>query len=294
MVVGGGADQTLTEEEWNAKLDEARQSNAYVSQTFTDVPQQDLKAAAMLLTMTQMRDSLNRDGVPFEKDLNTLKGLVGEDDVELRASLDKLAPRAAEGVLTPTGISNEFRSLAGDVLSASLNGEDLSLVERARDRMNDVFRVEKNGELLSGSEQKEILDETKKKIHTGGYEEAIKYIRELLKSKELAHLRPWLRELEKNLDKIANIITKAQAEINEGDLKAALEILRRELASKELAVLNIWIKKVESFLPFTSLEEAQANLNDAIQQLENAIKKILGNTNFGGGRYPVGDHLERR
>ncbi|PIW53988.1 MAG: hypothetical protein COW16_13800, partial [Sphingomonadales bacterium CG12_big_fil_rev_8_21_14_0_65_65_10] len=61
----------------------SREVNPVIGETFAGVPTSDLKAAVMLLGMTQFRSSLNRDNQAFDDDLNVLMGLVGEEDVEL-------------------------------------------------------------------------------------------------------------------------------------------------------------------------------------------------------------------
>ena len=49
-------------------------------------------------------------------------------------------------VLTRQGLSTEFRGLAGDIVVSSLKGEDISIRERAKARLNDVMTIEKDGE----------------------------------------------------------------------------------------------------------------------------------------------------
>ncbi len=154
-------------------LDSAREESDVLGQTFEGVPATDLKAAAMLLVMTQFRSSLNRDNEAFAQDLNILMGLTGEDNVELRAALERLAPHAQDGVLTPAGLNNEFKTLAGEAVIASLSGEDVSVSERAQARFNEVFQVEKNGELITGTETQVSLNEAEKMLNEGDIEGAI-------------------------------------------------------------------------------------------------------------------------
>ncbi|MEZ5814355.1 MAG: hypothetical protein R3E13_06500 [Alphaproteobacteria bacterium] len=154
-------------------LDTARNENETLGQTFEGVPATDLKAAAMLLAMTQFRSSLNRDNEAFADDLNVLMGLVDKENVELRSALERLAPHAEEGVLTPGGLKNEFKTLAGDSVIASLSGEDVSISERAQARFNEVFQVEKNGELITGTKTQITVDEAGKQLENDNIEGAI-------------------------------------------------------------------------------------------------------------------------
>ncbi len=160
-------------------LIEAREENQAVGETFEGVSNEDLKAAAMLLGMTQLRESLNRGEAPFREDLDLLLNMVPEEDVELRASLERLAPHAEEGVLTPDGLSNEFRSLAGDIVVSSLKGEDVSVQEKARARINEVLMVEKNGEMVTGTETQMTVSKAEDMLEQGNIVGALTQLRSL-------------------------------------------------------------------------------------------------------------------
>ncbi len=160
-------------------LDSARGESDALGQTFDNVPATDLKAAAMLLAMTQFRSSLNRDNEAFTQDLNVLMGLVDEENVELRGALERLAPHAQEGVLTPSGLTTEFKTIAGDAVVASLSGEDVSVSERAKARFNEVFQVEKNGEMVTGTETQATVSEAEKMLESGDLAGAIAAVQRL-------------------------------------------------------------------------------------------------------------------
>lgn len=130
----------------------AREESEELGKTFNGVSNNDLKAAAMLLGMTQVRSALDRGETPFEEDLQLLVNMVDDEDTDLHAALEKLAPKAKEGVLTKEGLSKEFKGLAGEIVVASLKGEDISVKEKAIARFNDVMQVEKNGELVTGTD----------------------------------------------------------------------------------------------------------------------------------------------
>lgn len=172
-------------------LQSAPQQNPELAETFAGVPPQDIKAAALLLGMTQFRSSLNRDNQPFADDLALLKKLVGAEDAELSASIDRLAPYAARGVLTPAGLSNEFRGVAGDVVVASLQGEDVSIKDKARARLGEMFQIEKNGEPIGGTPAQNTLAKTDQLLQQGNLEGAIAQM-QMLDGNALAAAQPWL------------------------------------------------------------------------------------------------------
>lgn len=187
----GSADTPAEESVFEQTLDAARGDNEVLGQTFANVPASDLKAAAMLLTMTQFRSSLNRDNEAFDNDLNVLMGLVGEDNVELRSSLERLAPHAQEGVLTPAGLTNEFKTMAGDAVVASLKGEDVSVTEKAQARINEVFEIEKDGELISGTETQAKVAKAEDLLESGNIADAIATV-ETLDTAALQQMSGWL------------------------------------------------------------------------------------------------------
>lgn len=139
----GGLEQKLAEVQ-------ASGGDSALGETLGDVSGNDLKAAAMLLAFSQLRDSLNRQA-PFEEDLALLQKMVGEDNPEMQDALLRLAPRANGGVLTPEGLSGEFKGLAGDIVVSSLKGEDVSIMDKAKARFGQVLQVEKDGEVITGT-----------------------------------------------------------------------------------------------------------------------------------------------
>lgn len=162
---------------FESALNQARNQSDALGQTFEDVPASELKAAAMLLTMQQLRSSLNRDNDAFEGDFEVLMGLIGEENIELRASLEKLAPHAQDGVLTPAGLTDEFKTIAGDAVIASLKGEDVSLQDRAAARFNEVLQIEKDGELVTGTETQAQISAAENLLEDGQIEEAMQVVR---------------------------------------------------------------------------------------------------------------------
>lgn len=164
---------------FESTLNAARGQSEALGQTFDEVPASELKAAAMLLTMQQFRSSLNRDNEAFADDFEILKGLISEDNVELHQALEKLAPHAEEGVLTPSGLTNEFKTIAGDAVVASLKGEDVSIQDRAAARFNEVLQIEKDGELITGTETQAKVNTAETLLENGQIEEAISIVKSL-------------------------------------------------------------------------------------------------------------------
>ncbi len=159
-------------------LQQAQSEDDALGEALQDVAPQDLKAAALLLGMAQFRSSLHRNA-PFEEDLALMQKLVGEDDAELQAAITRLAPKADEGVLTPEGLKGEFKGLAGDIVVASLKGEEVSVQEKAKARFNDILQVEKDGELLTGTDTQAKVLRAQKMLDEGDVQGAIAELQSL-------------------------------------------------------------------------------------------------------------------
>ncbi|MBL8638653.1 MAG: hypothetical protein JNN09_09205 [Alphaproteobacteria bacterium] len=138
-----------------------------------------MKAAAILVGLAQLRESLARDNDSFDQDLMLLKATLATDDPELIKAIDRLAPKAKEGVLTPNGLSKEFRSLTGDIVAASLKGEDVSLKEKTTARLGDLLKVEKSGTPVLGTETQIKVAEAQKKLDQGDIEGAVQILKQL-------------------------------------------------------------------------------------------------------------------
>lgn len=162
----------------NDTLAKAQEKTGALGETLEGVSGDDLKAAAMLITLSQMRSAFFRQE-PFEKDLAVLQRLAGEDDVELQAAISNLAPHANGGVLSSEGLSREFKGLAGDIVVSSLKGEDVSIKERAQARLHNMLQVEKDGALVTGTETQNKVASAQKMLDEGNIQGAIAELQSL-------------------------------------------------------------------------------------------------------------------
>lgn len=188
-------------------LEALRASDPNVAQVTEGVAPEDMKAAAMLIGLSQLRHSLSRSNDSFESDLVLLKKTVPADNSELLSAIDRLAPQAKYGVLTPQGLSQEFRGMTGEIVSASLSGQDVSLQEKAKARMANVFKVEKNGERVSGTETQIAITAAQKQLDAGNVQGAVEILN-TLKGPERQQTQPFL--------------DKAQATLMAGNLQTTI------------------------------------------------------------------------
>jgi len=142
-------------------------------QMLRGIERQDLKAAAMLIGMTQLRNSLNRSA-PFEDDLQLLQNLAA-DNPEMQESLAKLAPYSKRGVLTTAGIGDQIKQASGDMLAARLRGDDQSLQDQLNEQLAQIQR--QNNPVPSGvannAELNKIKSRIRNKLDNGDYASAL-------------------------------------------------------------------------------------------------------------------------
>jgi hypothetical protein len=155
-----------------ALQEEQKNSDSALSEALQGVSPQELKAAAMLIGLSQFRETLRRSG-PFAEDLAMLQAILGERDPELNAAIEKLAPYADRGVLSPNGLSNELRALTGEIVVASIKGEDVSVQEKALARFHTLLKIEKDGRPITGNETQAIVAQAQAQLDQGDIEGAI-------------------------------------------------------------------------------------------------------------------------
>lgn len=193
-----GIDREQTSQNVGEVIDQARQSDPVLAESFAGVPQEDLKAAALLIGLNQFRTSLNRQG-DFSEDLMLLQNLIGaEEDSTLNASLQRLAPHAEQGVLTSDSLSAEFRALTGDVIVASLKGEDVSLQDRTQAKLHEFLQIEKNGEAMTATPTQAALEKAQTHLDQGDVESALDSLQGL-DTNSMDMLQPWIEKAQATL-----------------------------------------------------------------------------------------------
>jgi hypothetical protein len=179
-------------------LQTVREVNPDVASTMEGVAPEDVQAATMLLALAQLRQSLQRDNNSFDTDLSLLKETLAKDNPELQSAIDRLAPQAKVGVLTPQGLSRELQSMTGEIVEASLQGKDVSVQDKAMARLNDFIKVEKNGVPITGNETQLTIAEAQKRLDTGDVAGAIKTL-ETLDGSAGAKTKPLLEQAQATL-----------------------------------------------------------------------------------------------
>lgn len=151
---------------------EQQSGDSELAQTLEGVSPEQLKAAALLIGLSQFRDSMNRSG-PFSEDLALLQTMLGDKDPQLNEAIAQLAPYAEKGVLSPRGLSEELKSLTGEIVVASIAGKDVSVQEKAMARFQEILKIQKDGKPVMGSDAQAKVARAQALLDSGDVDGAI-------------------------------------------------------------------------------------------------------------------------
>jgi hypothetical protein len=178
-------------------LQQVKTQNDALGQTLSSVTGRDLSAAAMLLALTQLREAVDRQ-TPFANDLALLRDVAQSADPELAASVDKLAPYAQSGVLSPTGLKKELSDMSTDIITAKLKGENVSLKDRILARLQNLFTLKKDGVPVTGGEERELIAKAQQQLDTNDVAGALATLQQL-QGPAAEAAQPWEQQAQATL-----------------------------------------------------------------------------------------------
>lgn len=189
-----------------SELEAAKQDNDALADMLEGLTGQELKAAAMMLAVSQLRTTLMQGG-SYEQDLATVRMLAG-DDAELLAAIDKIEPYARQGILTRDSLKTEFKGLAGDIVMAKMRGEDVSVKDRFMDRLSNVVSVRKSG-MAEGEDTDAIVARAETLLDNGDVQGALTELKKLDNEPRQA-AQPFIEQAEARLmaDQLSSIMSQ--------------------------------------------------------------------------------------
>jgi hypothetical protein len=159
-------------------LSAARVDQDALGRTLSDVSARDVQAAAMLMALTQLRDTTSRE-TPFADDLALLREVAQNSDPALLASIDALAPYAASGVLSPSGLKRELLASASDIIAAKARGENVSIKDRIIARFQSLFSIKKDGMPVMAGGERAVIEQAASQLDTGNVAGAIDILKQI-------------------------------------------------------------------------------------------------------------------
>ena len=174
-------------------LETLRAQNPALAKIFEGIPMGNLRQAASALGFSQLSSVLDMNGTPFQMDLSVVRSLIGNDYPELAQALDGMASYAVSGVLTPVALTSEFAGLSGEIVSASLKGENVPITEKVMAHLNNYVQVEKAGNLISGTQTQAAIGQMQSALQNGDLSSAINAAQSL-GGPAASIVAPWLNQ----------------------------------------------------------------------------------------------------
>lgn len=169
----------------------ARDNSTTLGQTFADVPDEHLKAAASLLALTQLKQAIDQGGMPFADDLGLLTSITGKAATPFHSNLAKLAPYGDTGIDSRTELGTEFETLAEDIRGLPVEGD---MGEKAQASLSKVLSVKKNGEQITGTKDERALSQIQSHVIAGRYKDALEGL-DKLEGNAAALAKPYKNKL---------------------------------------------------------------------------------------------------
>ncbi|HRQ62092.1 MAG TPA: mitofilin family membrane protein, partial [Alphaproteobacteria bacterium] len=94
--------------------------------------------------------------------------------------------------------ATEVQAMTGDIVVASLKGEDVSVAEKAQARFGEILKVEKDGEMLTGTPVQQKLAKAETLTQNGQLEQAIAELSNL-EGPAAQMIQPWLAKARSTL-----------------------------------------------------------------------------------------------
>ncbi len=195
--------------ELDGVLQNTREQEPALTELFSGVDSAEIRPAMLLFGMEQVRAVLGQDNASLLPDLQALATMAGNEDPDLSEAIGQLMPVAGEGVLSPGGLSGVLQSMSGDIVSASLSGDDVSMQERAKARLNNVIEIEKDGALISGTPVQASITQAQHQLAEGDVMGAIASMQSLQGPGAQA-AAPWLQKANVTLmaQQLKNTLTR--------------------------------------------------------------------------------------
>jgi len=169
-------------------VNEARSNDKTLNSMFGGLKGNDIEAGAMLLALNEFRGDVSNNR-PYAQDLALLKKLTGNDP-RMNRALQHLAPYAESGVLNRQALQSELKGLAGDIVTAQLQGQDISVQAAAKKRLERLERAG-NVDEIKGENPDAVVARAQVMLDKGDVKGAMRELQQLNGPSANA-ARPWM------------------------------------------------------------------------------------------------------
>ena len=177
-------------------VDQARKGDQTLDGMFGSVRKEDVEAAAMLLVLNEFRSDISNNR-PYAQDLALLRRFAGGDP-RMNRALQRLAPYADSGVMNRQALQTEMQGLAGDIVTAELQGQDVSVQEAARKRLDRLARASQPND-IKGTGTDAVVARAQVMLDKGDVGGAMRELQSLNGASAEA-ARPWMSNAAEYVD----------------------------------------------------------------------------------------------
>jgi len=170
----------------------ARQQDSTLDSLLGPVKKEDIAAGAMLLVLNEFRSNVSNSR-PYAEDLALLQKFAGNNP-RMNQSLQRLMPYAQKGVMSRQVLQAEFKGLATDILTAKLQGKDVSVQEEAVQRFNKLAAAN-TPEAVSGADTAAVVARAQVMLNKGDVKGAMAEL-QTLDNGSAQMAQPWMNNAE--------------------------------------------------------------------------------------------------
>jgi uroporphyrinogen-III synthase len=168
----------------------ARREDGNLDNMLGSIKHEDVEAGVMLLVLNEFRGNVNNNR-PYAADLELLKKLTGNDPRMSRA-LEHMAPYAETGVMNRQALQAELKGLAGDIVTAQMQGQDVSVQQAAKARLDKLSRAAKADD-VKGAGPDAVVARAQILLDQGDVPGAMRQL-ESLKGASATAAGPWMND----------------------------------------------------------------------------------------------------
>jgi uroporphyrinogen-III synthase len=184
------SDSTDHPENFNRSVAAARQKDKTLDTMLGPVRGEDMAAGALLLVLNEFRSNVDNHR-PYAQDLALLQKLSGNDP-RMNQALRRLAPYAEKGVMSRQALQMEMKGLAADIITAKLQGRDVSVKEDALQRFEKLSQVRQADE-IKGADEEAVVARARLLLDQGDVKGAMRELQSL-EGASAQEAAPWMEE----------------------------------------------------------------------------------------------------
>ena len=218
----------------------ARGDDRTLDGLFGSVKGTDVGAAAMLLALNEFRSDVSGNR-PYADDLALLRKLSG-DNPRMNRALQHLAPYAESGVMNRQTLQAELKGLAADIVTAEVQGQDISVRDAASKRLQRMSRASAPDD-IKGTSPDAVVARAQVLLDKGDVKGAMRELQRLDgPSAEAA--RPWLNNAanyviaDQSSDELTQGVLQGVSGVGGASIESLVDMLKESISGASVPYIS--------------------------------------------------------